>query len=281
VPVIGDRNEDTHVARVVEASRLMLTQGGPIPAATLAADVGCSVRQLSRSFEQVLGITPREFGKAVRTDHARSMLQSNRTVTDAIFAAGFESVRGFYESVPPTLGMSPTAYRRGGEDELLRWATTSTSIGRIILVASDRGLAAVRIGDEDDALLVEVRREFPNATFVPDPAGLHDALAAVVAISQGGKPTTPVPVDLRGTAFQAKVWESLRRIPPGETRSYADVARDIGEPSAARAVGSACGANPVALVVPCHRVVRADGGLGGYRWGLAVKQELLDIERNN
>jgi len=256
----------------------MLDAGGPVPLATLAAICHSSPRQLSRSFADVLGVTPHDFGQAVRTGRARELLRSSPSVSEALVAAGFGSVRAFYEAVPQTIGMDPATYRSGASGQTLRWTTILTSIGTIIVVASDRGLAAVRIGSSTSQLVDEVADEFPGAELVEDVAGLGLVATAVGRLSQGLDATVDLPLDLTGTAFQARVWEALRRIPAGEVRSYAEVAAAIGSPSAVRAVGSACGRNPVALVIPCHRVVRSDGGLGGYRWGLEVKRALLETE---
>jgi len=264
--------------RVLSACRSMLDAGGPVPLATLAAICHSSPRQLSRSFADVLGVTPHDFGQAVRTGRARELLRSSPSVSEALVAAGFGSVRAFYEAVPQTIGMDPATYRSGASGQTLRWTTILTSIGTIIVVASDRGLAAVRIGSSTSQLVDEVADEFPGAELVEDVAGLGLVATAVGRLSQGLDATVDLPLDLTGTAFQARVWEALRRIPAGEVRSYAEVAAAIGSPSAVRAVGSACGRNPVALVIPCHRVVRSDGGLGGYRWGLEVKRALLETE---
>lgn len=256
----------------------MLGAGGPLPLSELAATCHTSPRQLSRSFADVLGVTPNEFGQAVRTGRARELLRSSPSVSAALVAAGFGSVRAFYESVPQTIGMDPATYRAGATGETLRWTTFAASIGTIIVVASDRGLAAVRIGASAGQVVAEVAKEFPGAELVEDADGLRLVATAVGRLARGLDATIDLPLDLKGTAFQARVWEALRRIPAGEVRSYAEVAATIGSPSAVRAVGTACGRNPAALVIPCHRVVRSDGGLGGYRWGLEVKRALLEAE---
>ena len=256
----------------------MIEFGGPLPDATLADTCHSSSRQLSRSFALVLGVTPREFGSAVRTGRSRDILRSSPSVSEALAAAGFGSVRGFYESVPKTLGMDPASYRTGASDEHIRWTTVQTDLGMVLVAASDRGLAAVRIGAVASELIDEIRAEFPHATLAEDAAGLVDAATVVSELACGLGPSLDLPLDLRGTAFQARVWEALRRIPAGEVRTYAEVAAEIDSPGASRAVGQACGANPLALIVPCHRVVRSDGGLGGYRWGLEVKRALLAAE---
>lgn len=266
------------VDAVVAACRAMLAEGGPLPVADLERVAGVSGRRLTAAFREVAGCPPRAFGDAVRTGAARTLLREGR-VADAVFASGFGSVRGFYETAAPTLGMTPSTYAAGAGGERLRWATTATPVGELLAVAADRGLCAVRLGPDAGALLEEVREEFPAADLVSAPDELAPVLGALGALAAGRGTGEELPVDLRGTAFQARVWAALRRIPAGETRTYAEVAADVGAPTWVRAVAGACAANRVALVVPCHRVVRTGGALGGYRWGVAVKQRLLDAER--
>lgn len=265
--------------RVVAACRAMVAAGGPVPAQELQRVTGCGPRQLARGFDSLVGTSPRGFGAAVRTGEARRLLREHDRVTDAVFAAGFGSVRGFYETAGPTLGMPAKDYAAGGPGQVLRWTVAPTAVGQVLAVAGDLGLAAVRIGPDAEPLLAEVAEELPSAELVRDDAGLAEAAAGLRRLAEGGEPGVELPVDVRGTAFQARVWQALRRIPAGRTHSYAEVAAAIGAPASVRAVARACGSNGVALVVPCHRVVRSDGGLGGYRWGLAVKQQLLDNEQ--
>ncbi|MBC7291734.1 MAG: methylated-DNA--[protein]-cysteine S-methyltransferase [Actinotalea sp.] len=265
--------------RVVAACRAMVDAGGPLPAAELERVTAVSARQLARDFAGVVGVAPRAFGHAVRTGEARRLLREHEQVTDAVFAAGFGSTRAFYETAGPTLGMAPARYARGGAGQTLRWTAVATDLGTVVAVAGDLGLTAVRIGDDVDALVAEVRAELPGATFERDDDGLADLAVGLRALAAGAVPEHELPLDLHGTAFQARVWDALRRIPAGQTRSYTEVAAAIGAPTAVRAVASACARNPVALVVPCHRVIRGDGSMGGYRWGLAVKERLLARER--
>nr|WP_297426137.1 methylated-DNA--[protein]-cysteine S-methyltransferase [uncultured Actinotalea sp.] len=267
------------VDRVVAACRAMVDAGGPLASAGLERVTGVSARQLARDFAAVVGVAPRAFGHAVRTGEARRLLREHEQVTDAVFAAGFGSTRAFYETAGPTLGMQPRRYARGGAGEVLRWTAVGTDLGTVLAVAGDLGLAAVRIGDDVDALLAEVRAELPAASFERDDDGLAELAVGLRALAAGRTPERELPLDLHGTAFQARVWDALRRIPAGQTRSYTEVAAAIGAPTAVRAVASACARNPVALVVPCHRVIRGDGSMGGYRWGLAVKERLLARER--
>jgi AraC family transcriptional regulator of adaptative response/methylated-DNA-[protein]-cysteine methyltransferase len=224
----------------------------------------------------VLGVSPRQYGQALRTDRTRSALRDADTVLDAAFSAGYGSVRGFYEEAARRLGMTPSDYVAGAPSLLLLWSVTSTPVGDVIAVATPRGLAAVRIGSAAQ-LEREIRREFPLATLERDDVAMADVMTALRALC-GGEPAPELPVDVHGTAFQARVWGALREIPAGQTRTYSDVARSIGRPTSVRAVARACATNPVALAIPCHRVVRRDGGLAGYRWGLAVKESLLVSE---
>lgn len=254
----------------------MTEAGGPLPLPELAAQLGCSVRQLQRDFTEVLGISPRQFGQAVRTDRTRTALRSSDSVLDAAFAAGYGSVRGFYEEAARRLGMTPSDYVAGAPEQELLWSVTPTPVGDIVAVATPRGLAAVRIGRESE-LLGEIAAEFPKATLVRDDEAMVDVMRALGALATGRR-APELPVDVHGTAFQARVWSALREIPVGETRTYSQVAEAIGSPSSVRAVARACASNRVALAIPCHRVIRSDGSLAGYRWGLSVKQSLLACE---
>ena len=254
----------------------MTNVGGPVPAGELAVEAGCSARQLQRDFADVLHITPRQFGQALRTDRTRRALRQSTTVLDAAFAAGYGSVRGFYEEAARRLGMTPADYLAGAPRQLLLWSMASTSVGDVIAVATPQGLAAVRIGRAAD-LEREVRQEFPQADLQRDDVAMADVMTALTALCRGAE-APEIPIDAHGTAFQARVWSALREIPSGETRTYSQVAVAIGRPTAVRAVARACATNPVAVAIPCHRVLRSDGSLAGYRWGLAVKQSLLASE---
>jgi len=254
----------------------MTTAGGPVAVADLAAAAGCSARQLQRDFAEVLHITPRQFGQALRTDRTRAALRASDTVLDAAFAAGYGSVRGFYEEAARRLGMTPADYLAGAPQQVLLWSVVPTGVGDVIAVATPRGLAAVRIGRAAD-LEREIRVEFPHAVLERDDGAMADVMTALTALCRGAS-APEIPVDAHGTAFQARVWGALREIPAGETRTYSEVATAIGRPTAVRAVARACATNPVALAIPCHRVLRSDGSLAGYRWGLAVKQTLLASE---
>lgn len=270
-------NEDLRTATVLAAAQAMAAAGGPLPTAELARVAAVSERSLRRAFAELLGVGPRAFGQAVRTGTVRTLLRTGAPVTDALLDAGFGSVRAFYETAGETMGMTPSRYAAGAPGEDLTWTEVPTPLGVVLGVVSPRGLCAVRIGPELEPLLVDVRLEFPLANLERDGAGLAEIGAALGALA-AGLPAPDLPLDLRGTAFQARVWNALTRIPLGQTRTYAEVAAELGRPTAVRAVAGACARNRLALVVPCHRVVRTDGGLGGYRWGLRVKRDLLAAE---
>ncbi len=268
---------DTAVAdRVRAACRRIREAGAPLPVDELARAAGCSPRQLQRDFAEVLSISPRQYGQAVRTERTRQTLQHSASVLDGAFAAGYGSVRAFYEEAARRLGMTPSEYAAGAPAQVLLWSATATAIGEVVAVATPRGLAAVRIGDAD-AQVDALAEEFHGATLVRDDAAMADVMAALRLLATG-RTAADLPVDVQGTAFQARVWRALQEIPPGQTRTYTQVAESIGAPTSTRAVARACATNKVALAVPCHRVVRVDGDLAGYRWGLAVKAALLEAE---
>ena len=198
-------------------------------------------------------------------------------MSEALVDAGYGSVRAFYEEAGRRLGMSPAQYASGGSQVRLLWATTASAVGFIVAVASTQGLCAARIGTDRELLVREILSEFASAELVHDELAMADVLAALRALALG-IPAPALPLDVQATAFQARVWQALRLIPSGQTRTYSEIADQIGSPSSSRAVAAACAANPVALAVPCHRVIRADGGLAGYAWGIEVKQQLLAAE---
>ncbi|HEV8023369.1 MAG TPA: methylated-DNA--[protein]-cysteine S-methyltransferase [Candidatus Nanopelagicales bacterium] len=263
---------------VAIACRAMHSAGGPLPLAELAGLASCSTRQLQRDFEEVLGVSPRQYGASVRAMNARHTLRASSSVTDAIYDAGYGSVRAFYEQASSRLGMTPSDFAAGAPQHLLLWSSCDSAVGTLTCVAGPRGICFLThpgagAGDEE----VRIREEFPHALLERDDEAMRDVMHALRLIAEG-KPAPDLPVDVSGTAFQARVWAALREIPYGETRTYADIAEEIGEPAAIRAVGSACGANRVPLSIPCHRVIRTDGSLGGFGWGLEVKESLLASE---
>jgi AraC family transcriptional regulator, regulatory protein of adaptative response / methylated-DNA-[protein]-cysteine methyltransferase len=246
----------------------------------LGRAVGLSAWHLQRTFKRITGLTPRAYAGGRRLDRMKSRLKGGDSVTQATYAAGYSSVSRMYDQSNARLGMTPGAYRRGGRDVRIRVTTVATAVGHVLVAATDRGLCSVTLGEDPEALEAGLRREYPAATVERCDEELRAWAGAVVARLAGDQ-AERLPLDVRGTAFQWRVWEALQRIPRGVTRSYAEIARELGQPSAARAVAGACARNRLALVIPCHRVVREDGGLGGYRWGIERKRELLDRERGS
>jgi AraC family transcriptional regulator, regulatory protein of adaptative response / methylated-DNA-[protein]-cysteine methyltransferase len=289
---------DPRAERVRRACALIADHDGErLTLEALAASVGGNPQHLQRTFVEILGISPREYADACRLARLKGALRSEGRVTDAVYEAGFGSSSRVYERAAGALGMTPGAYRRGGEGMAVRYATAPCSLGRVLVAATERGVSAVKLGASDAALVADLKREFPAASVAPADSALGQWLGAIVDyLEAGGPPSRPnspaasarqaggrtldLPLDVRATAFQWKVWRALRRIPPGHTASYAEIAKRIGQPSAARAVARACATNPVCLVIPCHRVVATGGGLGGYRWGVARKKALLEAERH-
>ena len=256
----------------------MQSAGGPLPLAELAMLADCSPRQLQRDFEHVLGVSPRQYGASVRAMNARHTLRASSSITDAIYDAGYGSVRAFYEQASSRLGMTPSDFAAGAPQHLLLWSSCDSAVGTLTCVAGPRGICFLtHPGAGAGDVEARIREEFPHAILERDDEAMRDVMHALRLIAEG-KPAPDLPVDVSGTAFQARVWAALREIPYGETRTYADIAEEIGEPAAIRAVGSACGANRVPLTIPCHRVIRTDGTLGGFGWGLEVKESLLASE---
>jgi len=235
---------------------------------------------LQRSFKRLLGVTPREYVRARRAERLKQRLRAGDTVSRATFEAGYGSGSRVYERAGEELGMTPASYRRGGAGETIRYAIVATTLGRLLVAATARGVCAVAFGESDAELEAELRHEFPRAVLERASDELGAWVAAVVALVEGEVARVDVPLDLRATAFQQRVWKALREIPPGETRTYGEVAKAIGAPGAARAVARACASNRVAVVVPCHRVVPSGSGagVGGYRWGAERKRRLLERE---
>ena len=238
-----------------------------------------SPAHLQRVFTQYVGISPLAYAEAVRMDQLKLALQSGASVTDAIYAAGFSSSSRVYERAAGAIGMTPRRYRERGRGEHIRFSIVPSALGRLLVASTAKGICSVQLGDDDAALEQLLRTEFSAAVIERNDREHAERVRGVVALADGRPPHVSLPLDIRGTAFQQQVWRALRRIPAGQTRSYAEVARSIGRPDATRAVASACGANPAALVVPCHRVVQSSGGLGGYHWGIERKRRLLESER--
>src|SRR5471032_1129772 len=255
-------------------------EGHPALAA-LAARLGGSPYHLQRNFKRLVGVTPREYAEACRLKKVKRRLRDGKDVTGAMFDAGYGSSSRFYERAVPKLGMSPSTYRRGGAGMTIGYAiveSPNTALGRLLVAATPRGVCAVSMGASDVELTRALSREYPAATIAADAGALTAWTRAILAHLAGRQPRLDLPLDVQATAFQWQVWQALAQIPYGETRTYTDVARAIGRPNAARAVAHACATNPVALAIPCHRVVPAAGGEGGYRWGVNRKKALLGQE---
>jgi len=250
----------------------------PVRLGSLGKLVDLSPAHLQRTFKQVLGISPLQYARARRVLMLKSNLKRGEDVTSAMYNAGFGSSSRLYEHASGELGMTPATYRNGGAGLSIRYSIVNCSLGLLLVATTDRGVRAVRFGDSRREMATELRREFAFAEVEESMTGQSQLVQRVVECIEGHKVDPDIPLDIRGTAFQAKVWETLRKIPRGETRTYAEIAKAMNEPSAVRAVANACGANPVAVLVPCHRIVRTDGTLGGYRWGIQRKKKLLERE---
>lgn len=245
----------------------------------LARVAAMSPHHLQRRFKAIVGLSPREYQAAMRADRLRASLRKGRDVTTAIYEAGYGSPSRVYEAAPTGKGMSLSSYRRGGAGMRIEYSTIASAIGQVLVAATEYGVCAVKIGANDASLVGDLRREYPAADIHPSKTPRHEWVKAIAQHLRGDSPSLDLPIDVQATAFQWKVWRALQRIPYGETRAYADVARSIGAPKAVRAVARACATNPVCLVVPCHRVVQSNGGLGGYRWGADRKERLLTAEK--
>jgi AraC family transcriptional regulator of adaptative response/methylated-DNA-[protein]-cysteine methyltransferase len=245
----------------------------------LAPIAGLSATHLQRVFKATLGLSPRDYLRARRADRFKDEVRRGRTVTDALYEAGYGSGSRLYEDADARLGMTPGSVKRGGAGQLIRYTTAASSLGRLLVASTERGVCAVQIGDTDQTLEEALERDYPRAERQRDDAALRPALAAILAHLEGSIPRLDLPLDVAASAFQWRVWRALQDIPYGETRSYAEVAAALGQPRAVRAVARACASNRVALLVPCHRVVRTGGALGGYRWGESRKRRLLDAEK--
>lgn len=273
---------DRRKTKIVAACRWIeraLDRGDPEPRlADLARRVGISRYHFHRLFRKHTGLTPREYAAAHREQRLRADLHRSRTVTEAIFDAGYNSNGRFYEKSREVLGMTPTAWRAGGVNETIRFAVGECTLGTILVARSERGVCAISLGDEPDTLVRALQDRFPRAELIGGDAGFEQLIARVVALVETPGEGADLPLDVRGTAFQQRVWRALCDIPAGSTASYGEIAKRIGLPRSTRAVAAACAANPLAVAIPCHRVVRKDGGLSGYRWGVERKRALIARE---
>jgi AraC family transcriptional regulator of adaptative response/methylated-DNA-[protein]-cysteine methyltransferase len=263
---------------IVQAARQIADSAELPTVGKLAARAGLSESRFQRLFKQVVGVTPKAYMLAQRDKRTRDGLAQGDSVTATVFSAGFNSSSRFYADAKRALGMKPASWRDGGAGERIGVGTAACSLGRVLVAATDRGLCAIQLGDSDTALRRELKRRLPRAKFANAP-GLAATLREVVAFIDQPARGLSLPLDIRGTAFQCRVWDELRRIPPGETRTYTQVAKRVGKPKAVRAVANACANNFLAVAIPCHRVKREDGGQGGYRWGMERKEKLQRKER--
>jgi AraC family transcriptional regulator of adaptative response/methylated-DNA-[protein]-cysteine methyltransferase len=250
----------------------------PVTLAALSGIAGMSPHQLERAFRGVMGITPRQYADAQRMRRLKSRLRKGDDVTTALYDAGFGSSSRLYERAPSHLGMTPATYRQGGAGMRIHYIIVGSPLGRLLVGATERGISALYLGESDARLKAALLNEYPRAEILRDRNGLEGWVEKILAHLRGKEPQLDLPTDVQATAFQRRVWEELRKIPYGATRTYSEIARAIGRPKASRAVAQACATNPVSVVVPCHRVVREDGNLAGYRWGLDRKRALLERE---
>jgi len=263
---------------VAKACRIIEAADAPPSLDELAAAVGMSRYHFHRVFKAATGVTPKAYADARRADRVRNELPKRATVTDAIYEAGFNSNGRFYAQTSKTLGMKPSDYRAGGSGASIRFAVGQCSLGSILVAATTRGVCAITLGDDPDELVRDLQDRFPSATLSAGDAAFERWVATVVGFVEAPRLGLDLPLDVRGTAFQQRVWKALCEIPSGSTASYADIATRVGAPNAVRAVAQACAANVLAVAIPCHRIVRKDGALSGYRWGVERKRELLKRE---
>ncbi len=264
-----------HTATVLEACRLIETSEVLPTLEEMARHAGLSPFHFHRQFKAVTGLTPKAYAEAHRAKSLRQALDSGSSVTEAIYEAGFNASSRFYEKSNAILGMTPNAYRKGGEGRQIRFAIGQCSLGAILVAATDRGICSILLGDDAEALARDLQDRFPNAQLIGADSAFEAWVAKVVGFVEQPAIGLDLPLDIQGTAFQQRVWQALRDIPAGEVATYAEVAEYIGDPKAVRAVAGACAANKIAIAIPCHRVVRTDGGLSGYRWGVERKRAIL------
>jgi AraC family transcriptional regulator of adaptative response/methylated-DNA-[protein]-cysteine methyltransferase len=245
----------------------------------LARALGTTQATLRRAFVQVTGLAPRELAEALRIKRFKAMLRSGKSITDALYETGYGSSSRVYERSNAQLGMTPATYRKGGQGMKIGYVVAKSPLGRVLVAATERGVSAVYLGEAESKLIAELHEEYPRAEIAPSADSFQRWVKEIVQRIEGKQPRLELPLDLQATAFQRRVWQELQRIPRGRTRTYSQVARSLGRPKAVRAVARACATNPVSIVVPCHRVIREDGTLAGYRWGLSRKEQLLAQER--
>jgi AraC family transcriptional regulator of adaptative response/methylated-DNA-[protein]-cysteine methyltransferase len=273
-------NEISGSAALVEraARELAGTDEDGTRLSALAEKLGATAATLRRAFRQVTGLTPRDLAEAMRVARFKKLLRSGRNITDALYETGYGSSSRVYERSNAQLGMTPATYRKGGRGMKIGYSIAKSPLGKVLVAATERGVSAVYLGDTEEKLIEELREEYPRAEITPAAHSYQRWVREIVQRIEGKAVHMELPLDVQATAFQRRVWQELQRIPRGATRTYSQVARALGQPKAVRAVAHACATNPVSIVVPCHRVVREDGNLAGYRWGLSRKEQLLKQE---
>jgi len=274
-------SRDQHyAAKIGEACRIIESSRTSLTLAQLARRLHVSKYHFHRLFKRFTGLTPRGYATAHRTRRVRGELSGGGTITAAILEAGFGSSGRFYERSHEILGMTPTRFRNGGADSVIHFAVGECSLGSILVASTLRGVCAIFMGEDPERLVRDLQDQFPRADLVGGDSNFEKTIADVVGFVDAPRTSCDLPLDVRGTAFQQRVWQALRKIPAGTTASYSEIARRIGAPKAVRAVAQACAANPIAVAIPCHRVVRRDGGVSGYRWGVERKRALIAGERS-
>ncbi|MDS9469099.1 bifunctional DNA-binding transcriptional regulator/O6-methylguanine-DNA methyltransferase Ada [Paracoccus sp. MBLB3053] len=274
----GQSSAEANAVLIAAACRMIEAAETPPGTEELARRIGLSPFHFHRQFKALTGTTPAAYARAHRAGLLRQGLTGGQSITAAIHEAGFGSSSRFYEDSTGMLGMTPTTYRKGGKDAEIRFALAQCSLGALLVACTDKGVCAISLGDDPEPLLTELQARFPNALLIGDDPGFEDLVAKVVGFIEAPQIGLDLPLDIRGTAFQQRVWNALRNIAPGKTVSYAELAGRIGSPDAVRAVAGACAANKIAVAIPCHRVVRTGGSISGYRWGVERKRELLRRE---
>jgi AraC family transcriptional regulator, regulatory protein of adaptative response / methylated-DNA-[protein]-cysteine methyltransferase len=270
---------ERHAKLIADACKAIETQEQLPNLDTLADAAGLSRFHFHRLFKRITGLTPKAYGNAHRTQRVQRELAKGASVTDAIYAAGYNSNSPFYATSTQNLGMRPSEYRSSGRGTAIRFAVAACNLGSLLVAASDKGVCAILLGDDPDSLVRDLQDRFRNAQLIGGDPEFESWVAKIVGFIEAPRVGLDLPLDLQGTAFQQRVWQALRKVPAGTTVSYAELAKRIGAPTATRAVAQACGANPIAVAIPCHRVVRMDGSLSGYRWGVERKRRLLEREK--
>jgi AraC family transcriptional regulator of adaptative response/methylated-DNA-[protein]-cysteine methyltransferase len=274
-------NEKSGALQIVERATRELagSEDDVFRVATLAGKLDVTPSALRRAFQQVTGLAPRDLADALRLNRFKSLLRAGRNITDALYETGYGSSSRVYERSDAQLGMTPAAYQKGGKGMKLEYTIAKSPMGKVLVAGTEKGVSAVYLGEAEHKLIGELREEYPHAEIAPAKESYQRWVAEIVRQIEGKPSSLELPLDVQGTAFQRRVWQELQRIPRGTTRTYTQVAQALGQPKAVRAVARACATNPVSIVVPCHRVIRGDGNLAGYRWGLSRKEQLLNAER--